>query len=456
MFGGLKKSASRLAIVAAAGVLSTGAYAADLGGDCCADLEERVAELEATTARKGNRKVSLTISGQVNRAIMYWNDGGRSNTYFGLDNSNSSTRFGFSGSAKISPAVSAGFSILLDVRDKGRSALVNQTTEDGSSQERSGNANGDNLVRLRDANWWLEHSSVGRLTVGRLTQAGGLGTIDLGGVGPVAVGGEGCLGQGMAFRDAAGTLTGISIATLSMGCAHTAFRTEGVRWNSPTFAGFSLAAGIGEAMKVERAVENGAANASTGVGPIGRNYGVDLKYAGEFSGVRVAAGVGYERSDANEDDGVSANSTYKNLGGVLSLLHVPTGLFVQGEYQATKGQSASALAGAALTGAEAKGDRWHVQAGIGQNWFGIGKTTLFAEYGKHNGWQGLQAAVTVAGKSVDSLTIWGLGINQAIDAAAMDLYIGYRNYDGRDQVEALGGIALQNISIITAGARIRF
>ena len=41
------------------------ARAADLGGDCCADLEERVAELEATTARKGNRRVSLTISGQV-------------------------------------------------------------------------------------------------------------------------------------------------------------------------------------------------------------------------------------------------------------------------------------------------------------------------------------------------------------------------------------------------------
>jgi len=39
------------------------ANAADLGGDCCADLEERVAELEATIARKGNRKVSLTLSG---------------------------------------------------------------------------------------------------------------------------------------------------------------------------------------------------------------------------------------------------------------------------------------------------------------------------------------------------------------------------------------------------------
>ena len=83
-FGGLKKSASRAALIAAATVITTGAYAADLGGDCCADLEERVAELEATTARKGNRKVSLTISGQVNKLIMHYNDGTTSNTMWSL------------------------------------------------------------------------------------------------------------------------------------------------------------------------------------------------------------------------------------------------------------------------------------------------------------------------------------------------------------------------------------
>ncbi|MFA5952941.1 MAG: hypothetical protein WC807_22015, partial [Hyphomicrobium sp.] len=51
------------------------ARAADLGGNCCADLDERIAELEATTARKGNRKVSLTISGWVNEAVFFWDDG---------------------------------------------------------------------------------------------------------------------------------------------------------------------------------------------------------------------------------------------------------------------------------------------------------------------------------------------------------------------------------------------
>ena len=80
MIGGLWKSTSSVALFAAAGLFVGGvampsAKAADLGGDCCADLEERVAELEATTARKGNRRVSLTISGQVSTAVMAWDDG---------------------------------------------------------------------------------------------------------------------------------------------------------------------------------------------------------------------------------------------------------------------------------------------------------------------------------------------------------------------------------------------
>ena len=69
MNGALMKASSRFAIAAALGlVVGVGSVrAADLGGNCCADLEERIAELEATTARKGNRKMSLTVTGQVHR-----------------------------------------------------------------------------------------------------------------------------------------------------------------------------------------------------------------------------------------------------------------------------------------------------------------------------------------------------------------------------------------------------
>ena len=71
----LARGAAAFAGLGALALVSTSAQAADLGGDCCADLEERVAVLEATTARKGNRKVSLTVSGWMNQALLVWDDG---------------------------------------------------------------------------------------------------------------------------------------------------------------------------------------------------------------------------------------------------------------------------------------------------------------------------------------------------------------------------------------------
>ena len=71
MIGGFQGPASRLVLAVIVGTVGAAVFvqkpvrAADLGGDCCADLEERVAELEATTARKGNKKVSVIIYGKM-------------------------------------------------------------------------------------------------------------------------------------------------------------------------------------------------------------------------------------------------------------------------------------------------------------------------------------------------------------------------------------------------------
>src|SRR5215467_13645798 len=113
------------------GLTAGSASAADLGGNCCADLEERIAELEATTVRKGNRKMSLTISGQVDRVVVWYDDSRLSTTYWGLDNTNSSSRFIFSGSAKVTPKVSMGFEIMIELEAGGTSSKVSQLDEDG-------------------------------------------------------------------------------------------------------------------------------------------------------------------------------------------------------------------------------------------------------------------------------------------------------------------------------------
>src|SRR4026207_350447 len=106
------KKSSLSALVAAgllAGGLSAGsASAADLGGNCCSDLEERIADLEATTARKGNRKVSLTVSGWVSEEIAWWDDGTESKAYVGT-NPVEQSRVRFLGEARIAKDWSAGY-----------------------------------------------------------------------------------------------------------------------------------------------------------------------------------------------------------------------------------------------------------------------------------------------------------------------------------------------------------
>ena len=321
MNGALMNATSRIAILAAAGLTLniSSASAADLGGNCCADLEERVAELEATTARKGNRKMSVTVYGQVNRAIMYWNDGRRQNTFIGLDNHNSASRFGFMGNAKISPTWSAGYSILIDWGDKARTSGASQRAEEGGPRSNPNSAdalNGDGHLRLRDVNVWLERKDTGRLTLGRITNSGQNGLIDLGGTTAGNGSDVACVGGGLAFRrrdnnllapGAGGGAFTTTMSSLSFGCGGPiGIRMEGLKYTSPTVHGFILDASIGEAMKYEGWTVD---NPTGGLTNLGRVVGVNLKYAGEHHGYRLAAGVGAEWSKSNEDDSIGYIST---------------------------------------------------------------------------------------------------------------------------------------------------
>src|SRR5215470_15483210 len=167
MIGGLSKSTSLLALLAATGVVMGGmavpsAKAADLGGDCCADLEERVAELEATTARKGNRKGSLTVSGWVNEAVFWWDDGTESNVYVGT-NSVEQSRFRFVGEAKINADWSAGYTLEIGVQGN-PSNQWNQLSPTSSSLNPN---NQSNQLLVRKSYWFLKSKQWGQVAVGQ-------------------------------------------------------------------------------------------------------------------------------------------------------------------------------------------------------------------------------------------------------------------------------------------------
>src|SRR5262245_6135169 len=394
MIGGLVKSVSRVALVAAAaGVLVGGmampsAKAADLGGDCCADLEERVAELEATTARKGNRKMSLTITGQVHRMVLWWDDGHSSKTYYGIDNTNSSSRFTFLGSARVNPSVSMGFEIMIEVEAGGTSSKLSQFDEDGKvGGQISGSAapgtsfNQSNVDAYfgdaRRVAWWIEHKDVGRMTVGRYESAGVVQTIDLGGIGMVASSSFILVNGGFFIRGPTGQYYTTTWANIGDPAANQG-RTELVRYDSPTWHGFIYSSSIGEA---------------------GDYWGHMLRYANEFNGVRVAAGIGYERAtdrltnstlDPTVTQFIGPMPDVQAWGGALSLMHIPSGLFVQGHWTQADFNAPGTVTNNywGNTGPATKKDatQWLIQAGIAKNWFGIGNTALYGEYGVATDW----------------------------------------------------------------------
>src|SRR5688572_25136413 len=216
MFGGLTKTSSRIAIAAALGLtlggyaMSTPAKAADLGGDCCADLEERVAELEATTVRKGNRKVSVTISGQISQQLMFWDDGIRDDVYIsGPTQSNS--RWRLTGSAKISPEISAGFIYEFEWFGS-QSSSQNQSNGNGPGNTQSGGFGDDagaTSGNLREALAYIEHARLGRVTIGHgSSAANNVILVDLSGKGMGASNDVRLHSSGFRIRGSDGSLSG--------------------------------------------------------------------------------------------------------------------------------------------------------------------------------------------------------------------------------------------------------
>jgi hypothetical protein len=125
---------------------------------CCADLDQRIAELEAMVARKGNRRVTLEISGLVNNAVMSWDDGGERNAYV-VTNDNQRSRFSFVGKAAIDARWEAGYAIDVGIRTA-NSKLVNQLDDGGFGGRLP------TRFDLRSSVWFLRNKLYGTSYVG--------------------------------------------------------------------------------------------------------------------------------------------------------------------------------------------------------------------------------------------------------------------------------------------------
>ena len=409
----------------AGGLSVSSASAADLGGNCCADLEERIAELEATTARKGNRKVSLTVSGWVNQQVTFWDDGFESNAYVHDLGTTLGSHVKFTGSAAISPGWSAGY--VLQIEAFGSDGLT-QSQNEGVGPNLynflGGGTNGLGVQTLQSF-WFVKSDSLGKVSIGLQSQASDNTAILVDGSGSLvpanwvafdtnsfqvknSVGAnlgswgnaQSCAGQGGAWGDCNG-LTHNSI-----------------RYDSPTFGGFSVSAGWGE----------------------DDFWDIAARYAGEHHGFKIAAAVAYDEVRDQDYNNIRTllgvnvqDQDYFQAG--LYVQHLASGLFALLNYGVLD-----------VDGAAENADTFYVKGGIRTRCNSLGATIFYAEY--LNGQDG--------GFAADSeLDVWGLGVVQEVDAAAMSVWLKYRNQSYED-VTTVGLNEAEDFNYVGVGALINF
>ena len=502
-------STSALGLLVVSGALANAAHAGSaaaqalgahsLGSACCADLEERIAELEATATRKGGRKVSLQIYGQVSEVIMWWNDGAEKNAYV---QNNYATRntLGFQGSARIDNDWSAGFRLDMQVRAF-RSSFANQLAF-GENNGMTTTTYDTQSFTLRYANWYLDSKAYGRISLGRDNDPA-LGIIGINLANPDGFAGNATnagYANGGFFLRRKGSTGNSGLSSLnwqnfawirngdgpaSLDYAQTA---SAVKYSTPYFFGRSKESGFN-------------VQAFWGQDDV---WSAALRYAEDFGSFRFAAGAAYSRWTGLDRGACSNGTAGGSVPGVVgvsniscdswqmsaSAMHSSTGLYVSGgggwinddnrqvTYDAISSPSASVRTVFGRPGVDAKDYVWWGQAGWEARLDSLGPTTFWGQYSYYNTGTGVlnNAMQTVAATDViNSLgrtaliagtqtRTWGAGVTQAIDAASMNVHVGYLNFatEGTlvDQNPAHNARVrtrpIDGMSVIYSGATIRF
>lgn len=448
------KRAAVSALFAAAFPMSIAA-AADLGGNCCADLEERIAELEATAARKGNRKVSLQITGFVAKQIAFFDDGLEQNVHITDTGSISiGSHVRFQGEAQILPGWAAGYSLNLEAVTSD-SLLVNQNTDNNVGSALAG---GGRQIAVENSYWYIRSDQLGKLSVGKQSSAADNQAILPDASGSLIQANYVLYDTNNFFlRNQNGSLSGVVYGQLANcqalnGAGGAAADCDGipanvVRYDSPVFAGFSASFSWGE----------------------DDVWAVSGRYTGEFSGFKFNGAVAYfESSDESIGNaGAQANGGLDvagiQFGGYLE--HLATGLWVYGAYGRDFNDVTSAARGAGRTSPE--GDNWYIKGGIRESWTALGHTVLYGEYGQNN--DRFTSQLYDAGVDTTNLRQWGVGLVQELDSAAMSLWVAWRHIEADDiactdraagsctAAGLINGVSrFDNLDIVKAGALINF
>ncbi len=329
--------------------------------------------------------IKLKISGQVNRSVLYGDNGNDSEIFY-TDSDNSGTRFRFVAKGRLNDDITAGATIELQFESNSSTDI-----RFGANGGTGGTSSGTTPVGERIGEVWFNSASMGKLSLGQgNTATNGTSEVDMSGTGlaQYSLGGGG--NEGLAFQSGGvlvGTRIGQAFTNLDGGS-----RRDRVRYDTPTFAGFRV-----------------SVSASQG----GRND-VALRYANQFAGAKIAAAIGYQNASA-----VSATVSDRVNGSISILLDNGFNLTFAAANENRKAVGAN--------------DRkfFYGKAGFRTNSVSMyGKTSFSIDY-----YQGEDIQTATSGTS----TSYGFGVVQNLDPIGAQMYLSVRNHEidgGADDVFA--------------------
>jgi Gram-negative porin len=369
---------------------SPSAWATEDSLGCCGDLENVIMRLTPGGAGAENTGATFRIYGQVNRALLFWDDGKNSKTY-AVDNDTSSSRTGVIGKFRPQEELVAGYRIEIDLRATSSWEVSNGEPWGGLD---------DGAIRLRHAHLFLE-TGLGRITAGQQSAA----TDDITLINLGSQMNDAALHYNNRFGIWLNIGSGI-ITDLQWGqIAHNVDALRGlfVRYDAPLMSDVILSAAVGE----------------EGI------WDVAARYYKDWSPFRLAAGVGYMDNP---------DQSFRDVRGSASLIHDSTGLYAS---------VAGSLRYDDISALSKSGQAYfhYAQMGVSRQWLSYGKTTLYADYGFYKNFNVghlLRADLVNPGQLAIWGTLaetevqrWGFGAEQALDRMNVLLYAQAHHYQAR-------------------------
>jgi hypothetical protein len=483
----LRHAALACALAALFLLVPKAGFSAD--SDCCADLEARIAELEAAAVYKGNNKVNVELAGAVSRAVLSWDDGQNTDSYI-VTNDGEGSKIEITGEAEHFNRAnwSAGFHIEINVQGAG-SGDVSQFDD-----------NIPTALQIDESQMWVRHRKAGQLTWGTVGGTGenieDLTEDDLSDTATAGYSGVEDIGGGFFLRRS--NVRGVP-GLLPVVWGDLINHVPGidgsiVRYDTPLYRGFEVNATYGMDDEWELALnwvsepeEDSEENPELAEAePMEKDSGAYPAQTGLLKIFHISGTVGvFDIRDVPIDlQGASlvpdlSEPNSRTVAGSLSVLHKPSGFSLTGAAARRKFTS-SVRFNDDEVGRPSDAWFYYFKLGWQRNLNRLGKTALYAEYGSFNQFLGRdadeEAVSALAGIDEDAVcatarsaclvsgsnaTIWGLGVVQFVKSAEMQLYTAYRHYEPDVSLSTrrgagVGAVPMDPFQTIITGALIDF